>query len=84
MTKNNQSKNLIDSSKVFVLGFGTQVRTWFRTRDGDCEKNKKMRPVTHPETLLPSHNPDLAPLGPCSSEPLQVKKQPFTDVFQNR
>ena len=27
MTKNNQCKNLIDSSEVFVLGFVTQVGT---------------------------------------------------------
>ena len=33
MTKDNQFKNLIPSPKLFDLGFQTQVRTWFKTRD---------------------------------------------------
>ena len=44
MTKNNQCKNLIDLSKVFVLGFRMQVETCFRTRDADLKT--KTRPVT--------------------------------------
>ena len=28
MTNNNQCKNLIESSKLFVLDFATQVETW--------------------------------------------------------
>ena len=39
-TKNNQYKNLIDSSKLFVLGFQTQVGTRFRTRDVDLKTKK--------------------------------------------
>ena len=35
--QNNQYKNLNYLSKVFVLGFRTQVGTWFRTRDADLK-----------------------------------------------
>ena len=48
-TKNNQFKNLIDLSKVFVLGFRMQVGTCFRVRDADLKA--KTRPVT--QTLKP-------------------------------
>ena len=37
----NQSKNLIDSSKVFVLRFGTQIGARFRTRDTDLKTKKR-------------------------------------------
>ena len=40
-TKTNQSKNLNDSSKVFVLGFRTQDGTRFRTRDTDLNTKNK-------------------------------------------
>ena len=43
-TKNNQHENLIDSSKVFVLGFQKHVGIRFRIRDADLKQ--KTRPVT--------------------------------------
>ena len=54
-TKNNQCKNLIDLSKVFVLGFRMQVGTCFRTTDADLKT--KTRPVTRalkPEAVMQS------------------------------
>ena len=39
-TKKKQYKNLIDSSKVFVLYFQMQVATRFRTRDADFKNIK--------------------------------------------
>ena len=44
MTKNNQCKNVIDLSKVFVLGFRMQVGTCIMTRNADLKT--KTRPVT--------------------------------------
>ena len=44
MTKNNQCKNVIDLSMVFVLGFRMQVGTCFMTRNADLKT--KTRPVT--------------------------------------
>ena len=41
MTKNNQYKNLIESSKVFVLGFQMEVGTRFITRDADLKQKGK-------------------------------------------
>ena len=50
MTKNNQYKNLIDSSKVLlVLDFRTQIGTRCRTRDADLKT--KTSPVI--QTLNP-------------------------------
>ena len=49
MTKNNQRKNLIELSKVYVLGFQMQVGACFRARDADLKT--KTRPVTR--TLKP-------------------------------
>ena len=40
-TKNSQSKIFIDSSKIFVLDFRTQVETRFRTGDADLMTLKK-------------------------------------------
>ena len=48
-TKNNRFKNLIDLSKLFVLGFRIQVGTCFRVREADLKT--KTRPVT--QTLKP-------------------------------
>ena len=53
MTKNNQFKNLIDLSNVFVLDFRMQAGTCFRTRDADLKT--KTRPVTltlKPDTVI--------------------------------
>ena len=47
--KNNQNKNLIDSPKVFVLDFRTQVGTRLKTKDADLKT--KTRSVTR--TLKP-------------------------------
>ena len=47
--KNNQCKNLIDLSKLFVLGFRVQFETCFRTRDADLKT--KAGPATR--TLKP-------------------------------
>ena len=51
MTKNNQCKNLIDLSKVFILGFRMQFGAYFRARDVDLKT--KTRPVTR--TALRRH-----------------------------
>ena len=37
MTRNNQCKNLIGLSKVFVLDFQAQIGTQFETRDADLK-----------------------------------------------
>ena len=39
-TKNNQFKNLIDSSKLFASGSEMQVETQFKTRDANLKTNK--------------------------------------------
>ena len=61
MTKYNQCKKFINLSKVFVLGFGMQVGSFFRTRDDDLKT----------KSLTPSYNLDLKPSGSCNSQPLK-------------
>ena len=64
MTKNNQSKNLIDSSKVFILGLQMQTRTQFRASDANLKtKNRSMT-----QTLQLPYNTNLEPLGLCNSD----------------
>ena len=41
MPKNNQYKNLIHASKIFILDFAMQVGTWLRTRAANL-KNRKL------------------------------------------
>ena len=55
MTKNNQCKNLIDLSKVYVLGFRMQVGACFRTRDADLKtKTRPVTPTLKPDTVIQS------------------------------
>ena len=70
----------MDSSKVIVLHFKTQVSTWFRTREPDL-KTKKLDLWLRPWSLTPSCNLDLEPLGPCNSEPLKQSKSSRSQIF---
>ena len=48
-TKNNQSKNLIDPSKVFILGFWVQVGIQFRMRDANLKTLKTLKKLEDTE-----------------------------------
>ena len=70
----------MDSSKVIVLHFKTQVGIWFRMREPDL-KTKKLDLWLRPWSLTPSCNLDLEPLGPCNSEPLKQSKSSRSQIF---
>ena len=71
---------LIDSSKVFVLGFRTLVGARFR-RKRCCLKNKKLDLWLGPWSLTLPYNLDFEPLGPCNSEPLKQSKSSRSQKF---
>ena len=77
MTKNNQCKNSIDLSKLFVLGFQMQVGTCFRARDADLKT--KTRPMTR--TLKPDVVIQSRPLGSCNRESLKKLESGSLQMF---
>ena len=79
-TKNKQFKNLIDSSKVFFLGFQTEIGTRFSTKDADL-KTKKLGLWLGSWILTTSYNLNLEPLDPCDSEPLKTVQSSRSQIF---
>ena len=78
-TKNSQYKNVIDSSKVFVLDFGTQVRG--NGLSSCLLKNKKLGLWVRPWSLTPSHYLDLEPFGRCNSESSKKSKSSRSQII---
>ena len=70
-TQNNQSKNLIDSSKVFERMSGQEIAIL----------KQKTRPLTGSWSLTLSYNTDIKPLGLCVSESLKQSRNTRSQTF---